>query len=125
MAKESAEAKPKSGPTPKEIVKAWREEFVTALKPWTLDEDENVEDHKNKLEKRIAKLLGEGNKFTEADLKSSLIVARDAAQISKILQPAPHSKKVGSDNLQRVLKVCAKGHMVCRGPGGGGGWCDV
>ena len=123
MAKKSADATPKSSYTPKEIVEAWCEEFVSALKPWTLDEDKNVAAHKRKLEQNIAALLGKGETFTEEVLKNSLRVARDAAEICKILQP--DTKTVGFDNLQRVLKVCAQGHMVCRGPGGGGGWCDV
>lgn len=115
----------KSAPKPKEIVEEWQKEFVTALKPWSLVESKDVEDHKLKLEKNIAKMIGNGDKFTAEVKENSLRVARDAAEICKILQPDPHPKKVGFDTLQLVLKVCAKAHMSCSGAGGGGGWCDV
>lgn len=108
--------------TPAEIVAQWHTQFETELAPWTLD-DASYAAVEKKLIANIEGLLKGGATFKAADLKNSLRVATDVANICKLLQP--NDRKVRFDAFQFVLKLCAKHHQTCQGPGGAGGWCDV
>lgn len=116
----------KKSPTPTEIVAEWHEQIEKELKPWFL-QPKCFTHFEPKLRKNIADLVKNGAVFRPQDMKNSRRVAKDAAKICKILQPAPHPKEVRFDTFQVVLKLCAKHHQVCRSgaPRGAGGWCDV
>ena len=124
MTKKRAPRGPASSPSPEEIVQAWHDKIVDRLDPWFL-EVRCFTTFEPKLRKRIRDLLKRGDVFTGKDMKNSLRVAADMAKIFKILQPAPNPKEVRFDTFQAVLKLCSTNHMVCRGPKGAGGWCNL
>ena len=109
--------------TPESIVKEWRKEIKGRLKPWFLA-DNCYTRFEPKLRNNIKELL-KIQPFTRADMRKSLRVARDAAKICRLLQPAPFPKKVTVDTFELVLLLTAKHHRVCQAGGGAGGWCDI